>query len=136
MKWVVVLVATFGSTVALAADSDPLTDGSGMLRALLGLALVLALIGFAGWLLRRIGPQRIGGSGPLRIVASQSLGTRERVVLLEVSDQWLVIGVAPGSVQSLATLPRGVLPTSPAGGQPAFATLLTRALGRGKSDNP
>ncbi|MEO8135877.1 MAG: flagellar biosynthetic protein FliO, partial [Betaproteobacteria bacterium] len=105
-----------------AADAESVVDAGGMLRGLAGLGVVLALIVFAGWVLKRIGgPQRFGATGPMRIIASQSLGTRERVVLLEVADQWLVIGVAPGNVRSLATMPRGITAAAPAGPQPSFS---------------
>jgi flagellar protein FliO/FliZ len=114
--------------IALAADSpDLVPDGTGLLRATLGLALVLALIFAAGWVMRRIAPTRAGGAGPVRVIGSQAVGTRERVVLLEVGEQWLVVGVAPGNVRGLATLPRGELPSAPASPATAFTSLLARA---------
>ena len=117
--------------LALAADSAEIVpDGAGLLRATLGLALVLALIFAVGWVMRRIAPARGGGTGPLRVVGSQALGARERVVLLEVGDQWLVVGVAPGSVRGLASLPRGELPPAPASPATAFTTFLARARAR------
>jgi len=113
-----------------AADTAELApDAGGLLRATLGLALVLALILVVGWLMRRLAPARGGVQGPLRIVGSQALGARERVVLLEVGEQWLVVGVAPGHVQSLGTLPRGELPAPPATPVTAFAAMLARARG-------
>lgn len=116
--------------LALAAESTDVTpDGAGLLRATLGLALVLALIFAVGWVMRRVAPARMGGAGPVRVVGSQAVGTRERVVLLEVGDQWLVVGVAPGNVRGLATLPRGELPSAPASPATAFTTLLARARG-------
>jgi flagellar protein FliO/FliZ len=50
------------------------------------------------------------------------------VVLLEVADQWVLIGVAPGQVRSLATLPKGQLTDLPAPGlmNPGFAQVLQR----------
>jgi flagellar protein FliO/FliZ len=117
-------------TLAFAADPAELApDAGGLLRATLGLALVLALIFAVGWLMRRLAPARGGGTGPLRVVGSQALGARERVVLLEVGEQWLVVGVAPGNVRSLATLPRGELPPAPANPATAFAAMLARARG-------
>jgi flagellar protein FliO/FliZ len=116
--------------LAHAAEAAGLApDAGGLLRATLGLALVLALIFAVGWLMRRIAPARGGAHGPLRIVGSQALGARERVVLLEVGEQWLVVGVAPGNVRSLATLPRGELPPAPATPVTAFAAMLARARG-------
>ena len=115
---------------AMAADAaDIAPDGAGLLRATLGLALVLALIFAVGWLMRRIAPARGGAHGPLRIVGMQALGTRERVVLVEVGEQWLLVGVAPGSVRGIATLPRGELPPAPPSAATSFSSLLARARG-------
>jgi flagellar protein FliO/FliZ len=118
----VVLALLPGS--AGAAAIEPSFAG-GLAQTLAGLAVVLALIFGAAWVLRRL---NVGGSpagSAIRLVASQSLGQRERVVLVEVAEQWLVIGVAPGSVSAIASLPKGALPAAPAA-PPAFASLLAR----------
>jgi flagellar protein FliO/FliZ len=53
-------------------------------------------------------------------------------VLLEVSGQWVLVGVAPGQVRALATLPKGELPAAPAlpGVHPGFAQILQRFTDR------
>jgi flagellar protein FliO/FliZ len=115
MTRLALLLGGLAPRLALAADApDLVPDGTGLLRATLGLALVLALIFAVGWVMRRLAPARGASGGPLRVVGSQALGARERVVLLEVGEQWLVVGVAPGNVRGLATLPRGELPPAPA----------------------
>ncbi|HAN55494.1 MAG TPA: flagellar assembly protein FliO, partial [Betaproteobacteria bacterium] len=53
----------------------------------------------------------------VRVVGGVSVGGRERVLIVEVADQWIVVGVAPGRVNALATMPRqenDVLTTAPA----------------------
>jgi len=79
-----------------------------MLQFALGLALVLGLIVAAGWFMKRfsIGPS---ASGLVRVVAGAAVGQRERVVIVEVGDTWMVLGVAPGRVSALHTMPRGEL---------------------------
>ena len=57
------------------------------------------------------GRRRLGGSGLLKIVSSAPVGTRERVVVVEVADTWLVLGVTPSQVNTLHTLP--AQPTAP-----------------------
>ncbi len=94
------------------------------MQAVLGLAVVLVLIWGAARLMRRLQPHMSGRPGPLRLVASQIVGQRERVVLIEVGDHWLVAGVA-GLVSALATLPKGTAPEpEPLPG--GFGTLLAR----------
>jgi flagellar protein FliO/FliZ len=119
---------------ARAADATALPDAGGVWRAMLGLAIVLALIFATGWVMRRIAPARAGGDGPLRIVASRALGARERIVLVEVAEQWVMVGVAPGNVRSLATMPRGTLPTSATTPANAFTALLARAAQKARGD--
>jgi len=87
-------------------------------RTLGGLFVVLAMIVAAGWLLRRL--QHRAGMGPGRrsqvisVVAQQMLGAREKVVVVEVEDTWLVLGVTQHNVQTLHTLPRPITPATPA----------------------
>lgn len=83
-----------------------------ILQALFGLAVVLGLMAGAAWLLKRFNPIKPGQGGHVRVVGGVSVGTRERVVVVEVADQWIVVGVAPGSVNALSTMPRQETPTS------------------------
>lgn len=91
-------------TLAHAAE----TAGSGglLLQVLSGLGTVLALLAATAWALRRFGVKRGHAASPLKIIGGISVGTRERVMLLEVADQWIVIGVAPGQVNTLSTMPK------------------------------
>ncbi len=59
------------------------------------------LIGLA-WLLKRYGPKPGGGLANLRVVGALNLGGRERIMVVEVGDQWIVVGAAPGRVNALA----------------------------------
>ncbi len=52
----------------------------------------------------------IQGNGPLKIVGGLSISPRERILLVEVEDTWLVIGVGPGQMRTLHTLPKGHIP--------------------------
>ena len=72
-----------------------------MLQILMGLLVVLALIGLLAWLFKKFGVYPANQSGLIKIIASVGVGQRERVVLTEVNDTWLVLGVAPGHVNLL-----------------------------------
>ncbi|MBC7781777.1 MAG: flagellar biosynthetic protein FliO [Proteobacteria bacterium] len=100
------LGALAGAT-ATAADALPPSpmSFSGVLQVVFGLALVVAAIVATGWVLRRIGPNQSAG-GLLRVVGGVMVGPRERLVLVEIGEQWLVLGVAAGSVSLLHSLPK------------------------------
>jgi len=64
----------------------------------------------------------------LRRIATLTVGTRERVLIVEAGDQWLVLGVTAHNIQTLHTLPKGELPEPPAMRLPGgFAALLKKA---------
>jgi flagellar protein FliO/FliZ len=85
--------------------SAPSSAGS-LLQVIFGLIVVLGLRAGALWVLKRAGGGRLAGGSVVKIVGGVSVGNRERVMVLEVADQWIVIGVAPGQVSKLADMPR------------------------------
>ncbi|MCS0589460.1 flagellar biosynthetic protein FliO [Massilia norwichensis] len=89
--------------------APPLPAGpatAGLLQTLFALIVVLALLGALAWFLKRYGPKAMGGSANLRVVGSLSLGGRERLLVVEVGKQWIVVGASPGRVNALATMPK------------------------------
>ncbi len=95
------LIASTSSSGAWAADGVL----SGTASMFLSLILILALFGLAVWLVKRYLP-RAGLGGPIRVIASTMLGAREKVVVVEIEDTWLVLGVGGGQVRTLHTLPK------------------------------
>jgi flagellar protein FliO/FliZ len=85
------------------ATADVLSPGT-MLQFALGLGTVLALIVAAGWVMKK---SAFGKSAPgmIKVVAGAAVGQRERVVVVEVADVRMVLGVAPGRVTALHTMP-------------------------------
>lgn len=89
--------------------------GSSALQMVFGLIVVLALLLGALWLLKRISIPRGPVANLMRVVAGVAVGSRERVVILELGNSWLVLGVAPGQVTTLAEIPRQEMPAPSTG---------------------
>ncbi|HWJ95442.1 MAG TPA: flagellar biosynthetic protein FliO, partial [Telluria sp.] len=87
--------------------TSPAAPSTGsLLQSLLALVFVLALLAALAWFVKRFNPRGIGSSANLRMVGSLSLGTRERIVVVEVGDQWIVVGASPGRINALASMPK------------------------------
>lgn len=69
-----------------------------------GLIVVLGAVLVLAWGLRRLGSFSRLEAGRFQVLGALSLGARERVVLLQVGEKQLVLGVAPGRVQALCLL--------------------------------
>lgn len=114
-------------THASAPDASPLIQVSG---ALLGIILLILA---GAWIAKRfgVGGASVRGMQGLKLSASASLGQRERVVVVNVEDARLVLGVTANQVTLLHTLPPAspdVHPTQPAAAD--FSSLMKNVLKR------
>lgn len=103
---------------------------------LLGLIAVLALMAGIAWLFKRFGlAQNLSGNAAAKVIGGVSVGTRERVMVIEVGDQWIVVGVAPGRVNALATMPRQehAGQQEAKAGAPAFSSWLKQTMDKRNS---
>jgi len=98
------------------------------------LALIIVVVLLFAWLMRRMGHGQQRGLAHLKVVGSVQVGTRERVVVVEVKDTWLVLGVGGQKVSRLHELPAPEKPDSAAGNDSNlpqdFASRFARALTR------
>lgn len=83
------------------AAMPSLVTGSSVLHMFLALLLVLAVIGVIAWLLKRFGIGPGNQSNLIKVVAAAAVGQRERIVIVEIANAWLVLGVAPGHINLL-----------------------------------
>ncbi len=127
--------AALPTVPAAAPEAAPSHAAAGLLQVGFGLALVVALIFLCGWAVRRFGLQPSGGNRLLKVVSSVMVGQRERVVVVEIGDSWLVLGVAAGQVRALHTMAAQARPdtgASPAenthGAASAFSQTLRQSL--------
>jgi len=120
---------------ASGAAQPVITPAGSLLQVIVGLVIVLLLLGAVVWVLRRMGSLRQQGPGAMRVLGAVPVGQRERVVLIEVAQTWLFVGVAPGSVNALHSMPKSneVPATMPAPhGEPGFAYWLKRLTEGGR----
>jgi flagellar protein FliO/FliZ len=126
--------AVIATPPAAAPAATPAWGASGMLQAASGLVMVVALIFLCAWAARRMGLQKYNSGRLVKVIASTSVGQRERVVVVEIGGTWLALGVTPGQIQSLHSMPAQQIeedPTLPIGrSASAFAQKLRESLGR------
>lgn len=91
---------------AEAAEAPGVSAGT-YAQAILALALIVGLLVGTAWLARKVSGGKGFGQGGMRIVGGVALGPRERIVLVEAGDTWLVVGIVPGQIRTLHTMPKG-----------------------------
>lgn len=66
------------------------------------LGLIVALIVLMGFVAKRLTPMATGAnSGGMKVVSSLSLGLKEKLVLVQVGDQQVLLGVTPSQISRI-----------------------------------
>src|SRR5471032_2896705 len=97
--------AAHAALPAPTASNGPSAAGS-LLQTTLALAFVLALLVGAAGFLKRYGPKSITGGTAVKLVGALNVGARERILVVEIGEQWIVVGASPGRMNALATMTR------------------------------
>ena len=122
----------FGASAAQAAANDSAQAAAGYLAQLIGgLVVVIAVILVLAWVFRRL--PGVPGQGPqvIEILAVRSVGARERLMLVQVGEEQILIGMTPAGMRPLHRLRKRVDVPAPAQGPPDFASLLKRVRTKG-----
>ncbi len=131
------MMLTFSTTPILAATQEhqpyaPVINSSALLQTLLGLILVLLIIALITWLLRQNPSLSAASHNQIKILASRSLGPKERAVLLEIGEQQILVGVTAHQISTLLVLKHHINTQADAA-QPDFARKLSQFLHKKES---
>ena len=83
-----------------AGSTAPVASGQA-LQVVLGLCVVLGMIVAAAWAARRLQAIRPQGSGHIRIIEGMALGTRDKLLLVEVDGRRVLLGLSAGRIATL-----------------------------------
>lgn len=138
------LLALFLSMPLMAMAAEPAgkaatpmagSDIAGQLgQLLLGLLLVIGLIFLLAWLLRRVQRLAPRGGQVIKLLATQALGTRDRLVLVQVGNEQILLGLSAGRIAPLHVLKEPVHLADAEPATPEFAQRLMELLGKDQKD--
>lgn len=112
-------------------STDPMS-GSYLFQLILGLIIVLICIVALAWFAKRMNRLQSSTGGMLKIIGGISMGSRERIVLLQVGSEQLLVGVSPGRINTLHVL-EAPLDNVDVNSEKTFATNLAEAVLRKNS---
>lgn len=106
---------------------EPVFTGTSVIQVILSLAFVIVLIYAVAWYIRRMQLTTSGSGQAMRVVTALSVGARERVVLVQVGEEQMLLGVAPGRVNLLQAFDSAVIDVNDSNLQGSFAKILGKA---------
>ena len=82
---------------------DPLSSGY-LIKLTLGLIAIVLLIFGLAWLMKKMQLTQFSQNGLIQIISAISVGQRDRIALIQVGDEQVLVGLTPGSIKKLHTL--------------------------------
>jgi len=84
-------------------NAEPM-NSSYLLQLVIGLLIVLLCIVALAWLAKKMNRFQSLTDSSLKVIGGLSMGSRERIVLLQVGEEQLLLGVSPGRINTLHVL--------------------------------
>jgi flagellar protein FliO/FliZ len=134
---ILALSALQAPVFAQAAGNAPVpgVSSASFVQGFLGLVVVIGLLLVTLYALRRFGGRLTGANtAGMKVLSGLSVGARERILLIEVGDTWLVVGVTSSQVRTLHTMPKGSLPELESPTPVPFAAWLKQVTERRRHD--
>nr|WP_189657093.1 flagellar biosynthetic protein FliO [Pseudomonas sp. BW16M2] len=120
---------------AAASTAAPGGLGAQLAQTVIGLLLVVGLIFFLAWLLRRMQGSAQQGAQVIEVIGTRAIGPRDRLLLVQVGKEQILIGHTPGSIEALHVLAEPVdVPASARQATPEFAQRLLELMGKDQKD--
>ncbi len=119
------LFADEGVPAALAKTAIEPGTTDQLLKVTLGLGVIVGLIFLVAWAVKRMGYMQFGGNDQFKVVSSLAVGQRERLIVVEVGKEQILVGVAPGRINKIHHLSEHIETANRA---PAPATLFASKL--------
>ncbi len=122
--WVVLACSCLAMPAGAATSAPGLPDFASVLN---GLVIVVLLILGCGWLVKRSGKFSQVMQADIRVLSRINIGQRERIALVEVGQVNILIGIAPGHIQTLHVFERPVRDNKSALAEQGFGQQLHEA---------
>lgn len=128
--------ATPAASPTVAPTAAPGSLGGQLAQMVFGLLLVVGLIFFLAWVLRRMQGAAPKGGQVIEIVGSRAIGPRDRLLLVQIGREQILIGHTPGSIEALHVMAEPVeVPVGARQATPEFAQRLMELMGKDHKDN-
>lgn len=100
--WLLTSISSYSQAIENTSPGA-LSPAQSVMPMLLGLAGILALIFFLAFLFKKITGINLSSKN-IKLIESQSLGSKEKLMIVEIQKQQFVIGVTPHSISHICQL--------------------------------
>ncbi len=92
--------------VAAAATVAPSTPPGNLVQIVISLLVVVGLLIALSMAFKKFGLDRLHSNFPVKIIGAISIGSNQRIMVIEAGDEWVVLGVTPQAISPLTSMAR------------------------------
>ena len=106
--WLLLMLCVCGSVfadeqAAQVPGVDPVSSAY-LVKITLGLAFILVLIFVLAWVMKKMHLTPQSNNQMIRVLSAVSVGQRDRIALVEVGNEQILVGLTPGRIEKLHAL--------------------------------
>jgi len=106
--WLILPSAVFAAeSVMTPGKALPHTSTEQMMKMVFGLMFVLVMIFILAWLFKKYLGVGVASNSALKAIAGLAVGQKERIVLIQVGERQILVGVSPGRINMLHAIEKG-----------------------------
>lgn len=99
----------YTASMAIAAETAVVANAAtspSLLRTLVSLIVVVGILIALSVLFKKFGLNRMIPTFPIKVIGALNLGKNQRLVVIEVGDEWIVLGATPQHISTITKMPR------------------------------
>lgn len=116
------MLLTVATRSASAADGEPVTGNmpgyGNFYEMAIALVIVIAIIFVLAGIFKRLNLVNVSGKNLIHVLASYSLSNKDRLVLVQVGSEQILVGLSPGNIRKIHQLENPVDPAQVLNGRP------------------
>lgn len=105
--------------------------GGHVLQMVLSLGIIVILIASCAYAIRKISFTQGRSDNAIKIVASLSLGAREKLVLIQIGEQQILLSMTPGEINKIVVFDEPVVSSERDAGLSNFKRTLQEIMTKG-----
>ncbi len=136
MKIKTILSPVFSLYIAEVSAAVPVNPASSVLQMIFALGLIIGMIFALVWAMKKMGYKGYSQSKLINVKSCLPLSSKEKLLLVNVGDEQILIGVAPGFIGHIKTIENPIADKVGEGESAAtlFSEKLKAMMNKNKSD--
>lgn len=110
--FIILILGTFDLHAEEHVATSPVSYSANIMQMMMGLFFIVIMIFGVVWLMKKVGYQGYNASGLIKVKSCLPISNKEKILLIEVGEEQVLVGTAPGFIGHIKTMDKPVMDIS------------------------